>query len=48
MECGVAYATAIAHGVDPSSLQLDQAAMRGHLTKCFRQKRFTLFPSVTI
>lgn len=46
-DCGnfaIAYATAIAHGVDPYSLQLKQAAMCNHLVKCFKQNTSTFFP----
>ena len=47
-DCGlfaIAYATAIGHGVDPTSMTLNQAAMRSHLNKCFEEENLSLFPS---
>ena len=47
-DCGlfaIAYATAIAHGVDPTNMTLNQAAMRSHLIKCFEEENLSLFPS---
>ena len=46
-DCGlvsIAYAIAIAHGVDPTSVTLNQAAMRSHLIKCFEEENLSLFP----
>ena len=48
-DCGlfaIAYATAIAHGVDPSRMELNQATMRNHLSKCLKQEKLTLFPCI--
>ena len=43
-DCGlfaIAYATAIR--VDPTSVKLNQAAMRSHLIKCFEEENLSLF-----
>ena len=48
-DCGlfaIAYATAISHGVDPSGMELNQAIMWNHLSKCLKKKILTLFPCV--
>jgi hypothetical protein len=47
-DCGVfvaAYATSLAHGVDPNSLLYDRRSMRKHLRECSVNGRFTAFPS---
>ena len=47
-DCGlfaIAYATAIGHRVDPTSVKLNQAAIRSHLIKCFKEENLSLFPS---
>ena len=38
---------AIAHGFDPSGVELDQAMMRNHLSKCLKEEKLTLFPNVS-
>ena len=41
-DCGVfaiAFATAIAFGINPSKLKLKQEAMRAHLVYCFSAKK---------
>ena len=38
----IAYATAIGHRVDPTSIKLNQAAMRSHLIKCFEEENLFL------
>ena len=46
-DCGlfaIANAVAIANGVSPSAIKLDQTLMRIHLTQCFKDKHITLFP----
>ena len=46
-DCGVfaiAFATAIAHGLNPSRQNFNQQAMRGHLVDCFNSKLLTPFP----
>ena len=46
-DCGVfaiAFATAIAHGLNPSRQKLNQQAMRAHLVNCFNNKFLTPFP----
>ena len=46
-DCGVfaiAYATAIAHGLNPSRQNFTQQAMRAHLVDCFNNKLLTPFP----
>ena len=46
-DCGVfalANATAIAYGVNPSKLKLQQDALRAHLVNCFNKKHMSLFP----
>jgi hypothetical protein len=50
-DCGlfaIAYATAIGHGVDPTSVKLRQGAMRSHLIKCFEEENLSLFPSTLV
>ena len=50
-DCGVfaiVYATAIGHGVDPTSVKLNQGAMRRHLIKCFEEENLSLFPSIIL
>ncbi len=47
-DCGVlaiAFATAIANGVDPSNCQFESREIRKHLMNCFIAKEITLFPS---
>ena len=46
-DCGlfaIAFATAIASGLQPSKQNLDQSAMRIHLVHCFNQKQMSPFP----
>ena len=46
-DCGIfaiAFATAIAHGLNPSRQNFNQQAMRAHLVDCFHNKLLTLFP----
>ena len=46
-DCGlfaIAFATAIAFGLQPSKQNLDQSAMRMHLVHCFNQKQMSPFP----
>ena len=48
-DCGVyaiAFATAIAHGINPSKLKLKQGDMRAHLVRCLTEEHFTVFPSL--
>ena len=40
----IAFATAIASGLQPSKQNLDQSAMRMHLVHCFNQKQMSPFP----
>ena len=47
-DCGlyaIAFATAIAHGLDPVKQKFRQSAMRAHLVNCFKQKRLSAFPT---
>ena len=47
VDCGlfsIAFATSIAHGFDPTTVEYIQAHMRIHLVKCFSQGTLTLFP----
>ena len=44
-DCGlfaIAYATAIAHGVDPSGMELNQAMMQNHLIKCLKEEKLSM------
>ena len=46
-DCGIfaiAFATAIAHGLNPSRQNFNQQAMRAHLVDCFHNKLLTPFP----
>ena len=45
-DCGVyaiAFATAVAHGINPSKLKLKQENMRAHLVHCLNEEQFTQF-----
>lgn len=47
VDCGlfsIAFATSIAHGVDPTTVEYIQAHMRMHLVNCFSQGILTPFP----
>ena len=47
-DCGlfaIAFATAIAFGINPDQLKLRQEAMRAHLVKCFNKKYLSPFPT---
>ena len=47
-DCGViaiAFATAIANGLDPSNRQFQSREIRKHLMDCFIAQEITLFPS---
>ena len=41
----IAFATAIAHGLNPSRQHFNQQAMRAYLVDCFNNKLLTPFPS---
>ena len=46
-DCGlfaIAFATAVAHGINPSKLKLKQEAMRPHLINCFNKRHISPFP----
>ena len=46
-DCGVyaiAFAVAIAFGVNPGRQNFNQDMMRAHLVRCFKNKQFSLFP----
>ena len=48
VDCGVfaiANATAIAHGMNPETIQFMQSLMRKHLLSCFEQETLTPFPA---
>ena len=48
VDCGVfsiAFATALAHGFDPSEMSFDLHQMRPHLLKCFAEEYMTPFPT---
>ena len=48
-DCGlfaIAVITAIAHGKDPSQLQVKHEERRDHLLKCFKDEHITLFPCI--
>jgi len=48
-DCGlfsIANATAIAFGVNPGKLRLQQDSMRAHLVNCLKRKEITPFPTV--
>ena len=50
VDCGVfaiAFATALAHGMDPSKIAFDVSLMRGHLLKCLIAKKMSLFPTTS-
>lgn len=47
-DCGqfaIAFATAVAFGINPSKLKLRQEAMRAHLVHCFNKKHLSPFPT---
>ena len=47
-DCGVfaiAFATHLAHGMDPSGVVFDVPEMRGHLIQCLEKNRMTIFPT---
>ena len=47
VDCGlfsITFATSIAHGCNPTTVEYIQAHMRMHLVKCFSQGTLTLFP----
>ena len=49
-DCGlfaIANATTIAYGANPSLMKLHQSVMRSHLSKCFRNKHMSLFPTIS-
>ena len=46
-DCGlfsIATATALANGLNPSSIQFDQRKMRLHLIECFEKSHLEIFP----
>jgi len=46
-DCGlfaIANATALAHGINPTSVTWDQSKMRKHLAQCFLNNRLEVFP----
>ena len=48
VSCGVfaiAFATAIAHGIDPTDVEFEPFSMRNHLIKCLNAKKMELFPT---
>ena len=48
-DCGlfvIASATAIAFGVNPTTVTFKQTSMRGHLVKCFKERKMSVFPIV--
>ena len=50
-DCGlyaIAVATALCHGLHPSSLQWDQPAMRGHLIDCLKSGKIVPFPVTSV
>ena len=47
-DCGIyaiAFATAVAHGINPGKLKLKQEDMNAHLVHCLNEEHFTVFPS---
>jgi len=49
VDCGVfaiAFATALAHGVDPCTIAFDTNKMRDHLIKCLKLGTITMFPKI--
>ena len=47
-DCGlfaIAFATAVAFGINPSQLKLKQEALRAHLVNCFNKKHLSPFPT---
>ena len=51
VDCGlfaIAISTAIAYGVDFTSLKFNQKEMRAHVVICFNDKIMTLFPTLTL
>ena len=46
-ECGlyaIGVATALAFGIDPTTISFNQDDMRSHLLECFTKQRMTPFP----
>ena len=47
-DCGlfaVAFATALANGIQPERLEFEQDRMRKHLYRCFNQDALSMFPA---